>query len=520
MLQLQDIVWDELGQNDDHAVPHPGKEHGDECLAETRSRKRKHTEISGAASNAYPITPNNISQREEDKSLITLKEEEMLLQKDLWSHSYDGTSCDDDSNNVTFSSGSLEVIDLRHCLKVSHMETVGVELYKDDPILGGQGAAMGDNFYRYSLTQPASTENHLNFFNSSNRDKEHSDLLYYGWSDIENFEDVDRMFRSCDSTFGEGTNNEDDLGWFTSPQAVEGCDDALMSNLNFQGSDGNILSRSTKDHEASVQHKSGTFANENDMKLMPLMVISNKPASSSPAVGTESSLTNEYEAMSQIDNGNESLGFKKKGPIYQFVAGHSECSDIIGPRTACSDSISCQKQVLYSENESEVRSDANGYSMCIQAQLDSSNALESCSINSPLNEVSLEAISFRQLQHVMEQLDSRTKLCIRDSLYRLARSAEQRHKFANSASGSNYDNDANPLAYHGANKSTGLMDMETDTNPIDRSIAHLLFHRPSEASAIPALDLSPRFNVHGSSNDHHLMVEEQGVAAVNDTAAC
>ena len=29
------------------------------------------------------------------------------------------------------------------------------------------------------------------------------------------------------------------------------------------------------------------------------------------------------------------------------------------------------------------------------------------------------------------------------------------------------------------------MDMETDTNPIDRSIAHLLFHRPSDPSIVP-----------------------------------
>lgn len=28
--------------------------------------------------------------------------------------------------------------------------------------------------------------------------------------------------------------------------------------------------------------------------------------------------------------------------------------------------------------------------------------------------------------------------------------------------------------------------METDTNPIDRSVAHLLFHRPSESPNLPA----------------------------------
>lgn len=30
--------------------------------------------------------------------------------------------------------------------------------------------------------------------------------------------------------------------------------------------------------------------------------------------------------------------------------------------------------------------------------------------------------------------------------------------------------------------------METDTNPIDRSIAHLLFHRPSDPSATAPFD--------------------------------
>jgi hypothetical protein len=33
---------------------------------------------------------------------------------------------------------------------------------------------------------------------------------------------------------------------------------------------------------------------------------------------------------------------------------------------------------------------------------------------------------------------------------------------------------------------TGFVDVETGTNPIDRSIAHLLFHRPSDASVMPA----------------------------------
>lgn len=35
-------------------------------------------------------------------------------------------------------------------------------------------------------------------------------------------------------------------------------------------------------------------------------------------------------------------------------------------------------------------------------------------------------------------------------------------------------------------RSGGFLDLETDTNPIDRSVAHLLFHRPSDPSLMPA----------------------------------
>lgn len=38
----------------------------------------------------------------------------------------------------------------------------------------------------------------------------------------------------------------------------------------------------------------------------------------------------------------------------------------------------------------------------------------------------------------------------------------------------------------GFNRSGGFLDLETDTNPIDRSVAHLLFHRPSDPSLMPA----------------------------------
>lgn len=63
------------------------------------------------------------------------------------------------------------------------------------------------------------------------------------------------------------------------------------------------------------------------------------------------------------------------------------------------------------------------------------------------------------------QLDIRTKLCIRDSLYRLARSAEQRHNCANLISGNGDDRDA----------SRALMVQETNKYAITVSSQTSLF---------------------------------------------
>ncbi|XP_058191913.1 protein LNK1-like [Rhododendron vialii] len=154
-------------------------------------------------------------------------------------------------------------------------------------------------------------------------------------------------------------------------------------------------------------------------------------------------------------------------------------------QTASCDPISVPKQVHHLHNARENHNEVERS----PADLDSCNVQESSCRSSGLDDISLEASCFRQLQQVVEQLDTRTKLQIRDSLYRLARSAEQRNRNASLKGGSIDDRDASgAFMAEETNKYSRFMDMETDTNPIDRSIAHLLFHRPSVSSMVPPHD--------------------------------
>lgn len=88
--------------------------------------------------------------------------------------------------------------------------------------------------------------------------------------------------------------------------------------------------------------------------------------------------------------------------------------------------------------------------------------------------------SFIQLHNAMHQLDVSTKICIRDSLYRLARNANQRHSFATQNYSEGAMDQNRNQGFKRSKRSAEYMDSETTTNPIDRSIAHLLFHRPHE----------------------------------------
>ncbi|PNY05887.1 dentin sialophosphoprotein-like protein [Trifolium pratense] len=174
---------------------------------------------------------------------------------------------------------------------------------------------------------------------------------------------------------------------------------------------------------------------------------------------------------------------------------------------------SAQKVGCQFENVNEGHSEGGEVSIGFSPETESSNMQESSAMSSAPDETSLEAANFRQLQQVLDQLDIRIKLCIRDSLYRLAKSADQRHIDADASGLMGDDMEAcKGVMTQDANRCTGFVNIETTTNPIDRSIAHLLFHRPSESSTLPLSDTLPLKSapmIQGTGNNPPIFAEKQ-----------
>ncbi|XP_016739342.1 protein LNK1 isoform X3 [Gossypium hirsutum] len=542
MYELEDNVWDDFGATDNHIVPHTADEYG--------GRKKPRYEVLGVTSDADSWKKFGIL-REKEKGLHILTKNRML-EKDPWSRIHDSlfpTSGDNDSLKDGTSMASDDPRMSSHGLETGNIDSVGNDLCADDPILVDKCAPEDNNDYHFPLNHITAADDDLRFFNNNHEDKENSDLLYYGWGEIGNFEDVDRMFRSCDSTFGlGGLSNEDDMCWFSSSQVAEGSQGALKADAKLNGLQECPTSRSASAGLATVDSiKKSEFLNEKITSVnmssdnvglahLSSVHVPNKESESkdgstpSEQISPQEKHSKQHRASgerkdqhlenggsftqydnikqfadakhpfsnsscqlffsldvqrSKLNDGPDSVNYRQTNIPYMHLSYSgsldqvSICPTVSSAKSENNGQSSSKNESSYASNQDEGHSEVEGVSVGNPAELDSSNVRESSCVVSPFDEVSLEATSFRQLQQVMEKLDIRTKLCIRDSLYRLARSAEQRHNCTKTKSGIGDGNDGSgSSASEETNRCTGFMDMETDTNPIDRSIAHLLFHRP------------------------------------------
>lgn len=521
LYELEDNVWDEFGESDDHIVPHPGNKHADQSLTEGDIHKKPQSEVIAVTSNAD--TSTKYIRGKGKRSVPTVTNSNTMLEKGSWSDTRDGVfpSCDTDSTKEVTSLASDCTRISNHSFKSGNVESGGSEFRVDDSIMVDGCTAVDNSLYRYPLSRMPQTGNELSYFDNDREDRENVDLLYYGWPDIGNFEDVDRMFRSCDSTFGmDSLNNDEELSWFSSSNATEGSEDALKSGLKFSGPNAGSskgVSENYDDFKPGIEQQKMN-AGPNSMsyiqRQLPSMNLEHTRHSDQISVfptpssmqsekdGRSSSLKESSYASNQLQSMESSHGPSTETPLATTSENREKPNSCQGFQSSFimnfenaattnpmvfGGTVSNQKQVQKSENQIGGHSDVEGASNEIPAEFDSSNLQESSCMSSVLDNISLEATSFLQLQQVMEKLDVRTKLCIRDSLYRLARSAEQRHNCANQRGGIRDNGDASgALMVEETNKCTGFIDMETNTNPIDRSIAHLLFHRPSDSSRLPS----------------------------------
>ncbi|XP_030446483.1 protein LNK2-like isoform X1 [Syzygium oleosum] len=124
------------------------------------------------------------------------------------------------------------------------------------------------------------------------------------------------------------------------------------------------------------------------------------------------------------------------------------------------------------------------------ASLDPSSPLEydySDSMSVAVDDYSVEDNILQRLQDVITKLDSRIRLCMRDSLFRLAQSVMQRQQISETGTTKTNTRQQHKKVVEEVNacdsRQAKMGTAETETNPIDRAVSHLLFHRPLETAS-------------------------------------
>lgn len=201
MLQIDDMLWDGSGKSDDHIVPYPGGKHRNECTTLGESHKKPRHEFT--AFTTKPDDRGKIVRKEKEQTCMSTVKNinyTMLGNNTSWSDTEDGLfpcSCDGDSVKEMSSLRCNDSIVSNHCFKNSTtMESIGNDFRSNGPILGAQCDAADNNLYSFPLAQVTQADNHISFFCNDHDNKESSNLLYSdAWSDIGNFDDIDRLFR-------------------------------------------------------------------------------------------------------------------------------------------------------------------------------------------------------------------------------------------------------------------------------------------------------------------------------------
>jgi hypothetical protein len=127
---------------------------------------------------------------------------------------------------------------------------------------------------------------------------------------------------------------------------------------------------------------------------------------SNPVQATESSYGPSFEVLAETTNETSEKLCQDLQPPVTRKSKHVNMST---PMVFCHP-VSAQKQVQHSEIDVEAQSEVEGDSVGIPTDLDSSNVQESTCMSSVLDEISLQATNFRQLQQVMEQVQMITEV--------------------------------------------------------------------------------------------------------------
>lgn len=478
--ELSDIIWGETGGDDDHLVSYQVKSDG--------KPPASHREGVSEAWNIEALSFKHGDQNKlETKSASHIKLESstkqgadearptLTLSKDSWSGL---SSCEESSKNA---------------IEISKHEDGSVQQGTNSEVIQKQQV-----------------------------DGEQSDFIDYDWDNIRSFDDLEKIFSNDNPIFGHSCLPSTDELWPSTKDLPSGPDQHFLMciespNLGLGELQSTIENTETEEEYMLDQYQPFSRAYNEVSNITPTaseMIptydgdekIPIVKQQENPHAGQGQIISEEHGQTSQ----SGSTSIKELNNQYLSVSQH--CQSVVPSQPSHLQGAQClqynqnlsspdftnQYQMTFTpltmtpqeKIEKLKRRQQMRAMMAIQRQqqqlsdqllspTDHSMEAEGSFHTPPSSAAHPNSSVLNQLQEIISKLDVRIRLCIRDSLFRLAQSAAQRQ---------HTDNDTKGIQEVAGNKEEStsntriarLPNVEAETNPIDRTVAHLLFHQPLE----------------------------------------
>lgn len=169
----------------------PGSKRLSDHFTSGEDNKRCRRELASNSSNKY------VDPGEEKNTTSPLSENRDISEKDPWSSKLSGPFTSGSDKGLVKEASRLasdSTMPSPHGLKSNNSDISSTELPKHNTILNGRTSLVDDISSNFPIADVNNTGNDLDFFGDA-QNKDSSDLMYYDWSEIENFDDIDRIFR-------------------------------------------------------------------------------------------------------------------------------------------------------------------------------------------------------------------------------------------------------------------------------------------------------------------------------------
>lgn len=344
--------------------------------------------------------------------------------------------------------------------------------------------------------------------------------VQFDWPDLGNYQDIEKMFGNWDPTYDQQqTASINELPWFSSFSNTnygseitfeEGYQSSasnfVASHNKYESSDlnsdmhGIVASISDYDKSMPSNHApwSGTDGLSKDKSNYKEKVESQQ---SSKDNGTESADQIPYNSVSAskiyfskvISQQKQFTGSSNYIPISEPICGipvyQIPCTMTLEHKAGFNSASDCKisndaenhlyvPQSIGSDEITDKQSQKHPFQFHASVKRSPIEAVDNAEMEDADHREKVN--SFLQLNYAIHQMDVVSKACIRDSLYRLARSASHRRGFTMQNDNESSMDKNGGQTFGKSNRSSEFINTEANTNPIDRSIAHLLFHRPIE----------------------------------------